>query len=658
MAIDLTGADLGPPGVVFAAAAPVPPRLGAEPMDVAAFAGVAPRGPAWERTGDQDRPWARTVAVPVDDWDSYLQRFGGFDGPGLLPHAVAAFFAQGGRRAYVLRIVADGERPGDDRPPPGCARLDLMSAAAAPGTPAPLRLRARDEGSWGNRLTARLVFTARPLTTESLGPGLLRLDDGSAVPRGVLVRVHGPDGASIAVISDLRRVGRSTGAGDDLVAALDRPVEAGPAPLVEVVDAELTVIDTDPVRPRREVFTGLGLHPAHPAYLVDVVRAGSQLVDVLEPPWVPGPDLSTLDGRGRGGADRWQLITPGDFFGGLPHGDDTGVHGLDCLTGTPEPATVVVPDLYAPGPPPAAPGPPPRVPGDPGFVACTRPTAAAEPTVPPGPGLIGLLLDPAEPDHLDRIVRLQGDLALLAGKLGLVALLDVPPGLLPRQVLRWRSRLESSSAASYHPWLRVTGPDPAGPLVALPPSAVAAGILARCELRDGVGRGAANEPAAGVVDVAEVIDPARHAELHRLGINVFRPEPGAIMLTTARTLAADPAWRQLSVRRLLLLVQRAVRRQLQWAVFEPDDAALRAGLARSLDQLLGVLFEQGALAGATPAESWFVTIAAGGPPGTVIVQVGVAAAEPAEFIVVRVTADAAGAIESGLSVGGPVMGRV
>ena len=96
---------LGAPGVYYAVAAPTR-RLAAEPMDVAAFVGVAPRGPAWVRIDDPllvsgvpERARARSVAVPVDSWDDYVERFGAFEAPGLLPHAVAAFFAQGGRRA-------------------------------------------------------------------------------------------------------------------------------------------------------------------------------------------------------------------------------------------------------------------------------------------------------------------------------------------------------------------------------------------------------------------------------------------------------------------------------------------------------------------------------------------------------------------------------
>jgi phage tail sheath protein FI len=97
-----------------------------------------------------------------------------------------------------------------------------------------------------------------------------------------------------------------------------------------------------------------------------------------------------------------------------------------------------------------------------------------------------------------------------------------------------------------------------------------------------------------------------------------------------------------------------VRRQLAWTVFEPADGALRAGLRRHLEQVLGELAAAGAFAGATPAESWFVRV--GRPdeegPGRLVVQVGVAPSEPMEFLVVRVALDAEGAIESGLDVGG------
>src|SRR5690606_26001383 len=128
--------------------------------------GVAPRGPAWEPLDDptlaeRGVTRARSVAVPVDSFDEYVERFGGFEGPGLLPHAVAAFFAQGGRRAVVVRIVHDAAaRDGRGRLQPlGCAEHDLAVPGLGPADQpvqatggGVVRLRARNEGSWGDRL--------------------------------------------------------------------------------------------------------------------------------------------------------------------------------------------------------------------------------------------------------------------------------------------------------------------------------------------------------------------------------------------------------------------------------------------------------------------------------------------------------------------------
>ena len=103
---------LGAPGVTNVADV-APQVLVGVPMDVAAFVGVAPRGPAWEPA--DPRVWPvpagvvrnRSVPVAVESWDDYVEHFGSFEGPGLLPYAVASFFQQGGRRAWVVRIVHD-----------------------------------------------------------------------------------------------------------------------------------------------------------------------------------------------------------------------------------------------------------------------------------------------------------------------------------------------------------------------------------------------------------------------------------------------------------------------------------------------------------------------------------------------------------------------
>jgi phage tail sheath protein FI len=352
------------------------------------------------------------------------------------------------------------------------------------------------------------------------------------------------------------------------------------------------------------------------------------------------------------GVDRWDSITLEDLFPG--ESEPAGTGGADAICWAPEVATVVVPDLYAPYD--LVPPQPADVPAaaSPRFEVCApRPAAPADV---PSPGTLEKLrLDPTDPEQFLQIVDQQQELVQLAENLQVVALLDVPPGLRPAQVLHWRSLFDSSYAAGYHPWLRGVGAQDS--LVLVPPSAVAAGVIARCELREGISRGAANEVASSIVDVKDLVDDQQHAELHRLGVDVYRMATDGVYLTSARTLSMDPTWRQLSVRRLLLLIERAVRRQLQWTVFEPNDQQLREGLQQQLNTLLAALFDEGCFAGATAQDSWFVNVASGAllsaeaDSGQLIVEVGVAPSEPIEYIVVRVAVQAEGTIMTTVSTG-------
>ncbi len=158
------------------------------------------------------RPWTRRDRsgpgrwrCALDRWDDYLELFGAFEGPGLLPYAVAAFFAQGGRRAYVVRIVTATSR---DEAPVGCTAFELSTGT---GTPARVvRLRARNEGTWGDRLAITMTFTRTPFEATSLAPG----PDPARSRQCGTGRHHAPDQhavgqpAALAVISGLTRAGR------------------------------------------------------------------------------------------------------------------------------------------------------------------------------------------------------------------------------------------------------------------------------------------------------------------------------------------------------------------------------------------------------------------------------------------------------------------
>jgi phage tail sheath protein FI len=152
------------------------------------------------------------------------------------------------------------------------------------------------------------------------------------------------------------------------------------------------------------------------------------------------------------------------------------------------------------------------------------------------------------------------------------------------------------------------------------------------------------------VGVEERVPPVRHDELHPAGINVYLPERDGVRLTAARTLARDPAWRQLSVRRLVTMVRLVLDREMQWAVFEPNTAALRAKVVQLVEAFLRQLFRRGALAGAAEDEAFFVRCDEGLNPrasvdlGRLVCEVGLAPAEPLEFVVVEIVREGDGTL--------------
>jgi phage tail sheath protein FI len=267
---------------------------------------------------------------------------------------------------------------------------------------------------------------------------------------------------------------------------------------------------------------------------------------------------------------------------------------------------------------------------------------------------VAVLLDGGG-QNLDEALGRQSRVVALADRQRrFVALLDVPDRLRPRDIGRWRSALSSSYAAAYHPWLG-TVPEgrerPGGAsLRRLAPSAVAAGIIASRERRLGLPWGPAAEIAVDAVRVARDLGDAEHAELFDLGINVYRAERDGFRLSSARTLSHDPDYTQLSVRRLMTMLRLTLERQGQRLAFEPNTPALRQDLTWQIRAFLRSLHQDGAFAGASEEESFFVRCDdALNPPwsqnqGRLVAEIGVAPAAPLEFIVLRLARDASGAV--------------
>lgn len=225
-----------------------------------------------------------------------------------------------------------------------------------------------------------------------------------------------------------------------------------------------------------------------------------------------------------------------------------------------------------------------------------------------------------------------------------VALLDLPPVPLPVALAMRRALPATSFGALYYPWIAVADPlRGRGELRTMPPSALVAGMVARCDRLRGVHKPPANEALEGVSSLSLRIDDAAHAQLNEAGINAIRAVPGrGVLVLGARSLDRDPTWRHLNVRRLFNMIEEALEERMQWITFEPNNPRLWKEVERAARGFLERLHRAGMLDGATPADAYSVRCdASTNPPpgaheGGVVCLIGIQPPYPAEFVVVRV----------------------
>lgn len=222
-------------------------------LDVAAFVGFAERGPVDTPVAIEDP----TQYGAVFGGDLALAQDGGAPVYAQLPNAVKAFFDNGGRRCYVVRVAGPHARstrgpvpglklirPGTDASTPAASLGDAFVAAAWPG-------------AWARGLSVETVLDAQQLTPAGDAEyaidgtrGTLQLDLRSIpgivagdlirleldVPNlGLFTRVAGVDPFSGAVVTDVQlpfTPGEPDTPAELALDALPRPLHAISARLV------------------------------------------------------------------------------------------------------------------------------------------------------------------------------------------------------------------------------------------------------------------------------------------------------------------------------------------------------------------------------------------------------------------------------------------
>lgn len=218
------------------------------------------------------------------------------------------------------------------------------------------------------------------------------------------------------------------------------------------------------------------------------------------------------------------------------------------------------------------------------------------------------------------------------------------PGLRPRES-------DGGYGALYFPWISVRDAINPDRLVNVPPSGHMAGIYARTDTERGVHKAPANVAIRGALGVTQMITRSEQDVLNPAGVNCIRffAREG-VRVWGARTLAASSSnWRYLNVRRLFNMIEESIAISTRWVVFEPNDKPLWKLIERDVGAFLTLLWRQGALAGGSPEEAFFVKCdEETNPPdvvdsGQVVAVIGIAPVKPAEFVIFRIGQSQVGA---------------
>ena len=627
-------------------------------LDVAGFVGQAERGPL-------NYPQALT------SWGQFRDVFGDFTGYSYLAYSVFGFFRNGGVRCHVVRVAHENS-------------TRASTTLKGRGVEA-VRVWAINEGAWGNSLTVEVeAGSSRELVLTELAAdvkkgdkvatflsaaGLAGLSPSPEEEADTVTLVHRRD--PVREKLNIKTIDYKTG---EVTFASAVKSDAGFPKGSGVVGRGVKLVfryRPNGVLVREEVFDNLSLSEAHERYFVAVIngdpvvedyakrmRNGQSILVRVEDlsagkgaasPRLDGVEENEVEAQPRGGGGDDPSLLDARYFTGdaggayfRPQSPNAtteekeriaeSLFGLAAFEAVEEIGSVAIPDLILPD-----------------FYQLIPPTQISE------SGIIFSRLPVAglTPDKLSNLKTGQGSLLKHCEKMGeRFAILDSPRGA---ETGRGANRIEewpdnfrlapySKYGALYYPWLREKAADFSGRDLFVPPSGHVAGIYARVENREGVGRAPANEPLDGVVEFEFCLNDAAQSVLNPKGVNCLRSFPGrGLLVWGARTLSPDPLWRYVNVRRLSLAVIKQILVNLRWTVFEPNDAALWRKIVASLTTYLNDLYRRGALAGASPQEAFFVKCdAETNTPdvlaaGQAVTLIGIAPARPAEFVYVTIT---------------------
>lgn len=135
----------------------------------AAFIGVAEKGPI---PGTKLSNGRTAQPVLVSSLTEYFRLFGGFLNDSFLTYAVRAFYENGGRRVYIVRVAPRKKNATDN--------VNVAPVAAKTSAVTPLKISAINQGKWGNDIWIRIAASSDGLTGHFKLQVLFGSDETSA----------------------------------------------------------------------------------------------------------------------------------------------------------------------------------------------------------------------------------------------------------------------------------------------------------------------------------------------------------------------------------------------------------------------------------------------------------------------------------------------
>ena len=634
---------------------------------------------------DYFRQGPMNEAVEINGKAAFDRIFGGLDRRSEASYAIGQFFANGGSRAYVVRVASATAT----EPAAAAASVVVRSAPrAGVAQTSVLRIEALNAGDWGNTLRARISHNADGSFNLAVGrysgtdaaarlvasePPFLNLSVDRASPRHVekvinstseLVTVtHVADAADAKLPAATGTLGREIALDAAAIAALhpnaktftvqvtDPTVGAAAPTTAHTATLDFTAAADNPppktpkaLRAKLEAAiqtakdsTG-ATDPLLAGATVQLVEAATGYRFLIEPnrrarAFAPQLVLDVSAIAGSAGADSLGL-----GGNGISENVQDYVLGSTLDTASKAAGTTggngALPDAAALG---GAPGEPPT-----GMNALGK------------VDLFNLLCIPRAADLPDaQQDALIGDALTFCEQHRAMLIVDIPADRnTVREILDWmddNANYRHPNATVYFPRVRVPDPLDEYRLRSIGAGGTVAGIYARTDATRGVWKAPAGLEASlrGVSELDFTLSDPDNGTLNPLAINAIRVFPihgqvvwGARTLDGADAKASE--WKYISIRRTALMIEEALFRGTKWVVFEPNDEPTWAKVRQNVGAFMTDLFRQGAFQGSTPDKAFYVkcdgetTTATDRNLGIVNVEVGFSPLKPAEFVVIKI----------------------